>query len=90
MVIGYSCQALTLIHVGRDAEFARDDALGLRLVLEELLTNAVHYGHGGDGDQRVDVVLDEASRGGLTSRMHNLIVSAALPFTTKKETPCPT
>jgi serine/threonine-protein kinase RsbW len=42
----------------RDAGFAKDDALRLRLVLEELFTNTVHHGHGGDSDQPVDVVLD--------------------------------
>jgi len=42
----------------RDAGFARDDALRLRLVLEELFTNTVHHGHGGDSDQPVDVALD--------------------------------
>jgi anti-sigma regulatory factor (Ser/Thr protein kinase) len=42
----------------RDAGFAEDDALRLRLVLEELFTNTVHHGHGGDSDQPVDVVLD--------------------------------
>jgi serine/threonine-protein kinase RsbW len=42
----------------RDAGLARDDALRLRLVLEELFTNTVHHGHGGDSDQPVDVALD--------------------------------
>lgn len=42
----------------RDAQFGGDDALRVRLVLEELFTNTVHHGHGGDGDQPVDVVLD--------------------------------
>jgi anti-sigma regulatory factor (Ser/Thr protein kinase) len=43
---------------GRDAGFGRDDVLRLRLILEELFTNTVRHGHGGDSDQPVDVVLD--------------------------------
>jgi len=42
----------------RAAGLTGDDALRLRLVLEELFTNTVRHGHGGDCDQPVDVVLD--------------------------------
>lgn len=41
-----------------EAEFGRDDALRLRLVLEELFTNTVGHGHGGDSDEPIDVALD--------------------------------
>jgi anti-sigma regulatory factor (Ser/Thr protein kinase) len=41
-----------------DAGLTRNDALRLRLVLEELFTNTVHHGHGGDSDHLVDVILD--------------------------------
>jgi serine/threonine-protein kinase RsbW len=43
---------------GRDAGFSEKDVLRLRLVLEELFTNTVLHGHGGDCDQPVDVVID--------------------------------
>jgi anti-sigma regulatory factor (Ser/Thr protein kinase) len=42
----------------RDAGFGQDDALRVRLVLEELFTNTVHHGHGGGGEQPVEVALD--------------------------------
>jgi serine/threonine-protein kinase RsbW len=41
-----------------DAGLNRDDVLRMRLVLEELFTNTVSHGHGGDSDQPIDVVLD--------------------------------
>jgi anti-sigma regulatory factor (Ser/Thr protein kinase) len=41
-----------------DAGFGHDDALRMRLVLEELFTNTVTHGHGGDSDRPVDVVLE--------------------------------
>ncbi len=42
----------------RDARFGRADMLRLRLLLEELFTNTVRHGHGGDSDRPVDVALD--------------------------------
>jgi anti-sigma regulatory factor (Ser/Thr protein kinase) len=42
----------------RDAGFGRNDLLRLRLVLEELFTNTVRHGHGGDSDHPVDVTFD--------------------------------
>ena len=42
----------------RDAGFSRRDILRLRLILEELFTNTVYHGHGGDSDQPVDVTLE--------------------------------
>ena len=42
----------------RDAGFGHDDTLRMRLVLEELFTNTVSHGHGGDSDRPVDIVLE--------------------------------
>jgi anti-sigma regulatory factor (Ser/Thr protein kinase) len=42
---------------GLRAGLCRDDALRLTLIVEELFTNTVHHGHGGDCDAPVDVIL---------------------------------
>lgn len=49
----------------RDARLGSSDALRLRLLLEELFTNTVHHGHGGDSDRPIDVTL-EVTRGNVT------------------------
>jgi anti-sigma regulatory factor (Ser/Thr protein kinase) len=46
----------------RDAGLGRDDVLRLRLVLEELFTNTVRHGHGGDSDRSVEVALEVTPR----------------------------
>jgi anti-sigma regulatory factor (Ser/Thr protein kinase) len=43
-----------------DAGLGTGDALRLRLILEELFTNTVHHGHGGDSDRVVEIALDIA------------------------------
>lgn len=51
----------------RDAGFSSRDVLRLRLIVEELFTNTVSHGHGGDSDQPVDIALEiTAGRIGLT------------------------
>lgn len=42
----------------RDAGVVRPPSLRLNLVIEELFTNTVKYGHGGDSDSPVWVALD--------------------------------
>jgi serine/threonine-protein kinase RsbW len=44
--------------VCRDAGVGTADVLRVRLVLEELFTNTVSHGHGGDSDEPVDVAVD--------------------------------
>jgi anti-sigma regulatory factor (Ser/Thr protein kinase) len=56
-------RVLTLAEAaGAAAGFDRRDTLRLTLVLEELFTNTVAHGHGGDSDAPVGVALD-AERG---------------------------
>ncbi len=48
--------------VCREAGLGSGDVLRVRLLLEELFTNTVHHGHGGDSDQPIDVVLELTPR----------------------------
>ncbi len=53
--------------VGAAAEFERHDGLRLALVIEELFTNTVVHGHGGDSDAPVQIAFDvEQGRVALT------------------------
>jgi anti-sigma regulatory factor (Ser/Thr protein kinase) len=47
----------------RDAGLDAADALRLRLILEELFTNTVHHGHGGDSDRAIEIALEIAAAG---------------------------
>lgn len=49
--------------VAAEAGLARDDALRLTLVLEELFTNTVTYGHGGDCEAPIHIALAARSGG---------------------------
>jgi serine/threonine-protein kinase RsbW len=40
------------------APLSRDDCLRLTLIVEELFTNTVRHGHGGDSDARVELTLE--------------------------------
>ena len=52
---------------GRSAELGPEDCLRLTLIVEELFTNTVRHGHGGDCDAPVDVTLAaEATQVALT------------------------
>lgn len=44
--------------VGLAANFAHHDSLRLALVLEELFTNTVTHGHGGDSEAPVEIAFD--------------------------------
>lgn len=49
------------------ASFGRDDRLRLTLILEELFTNTVEHGHGGDSEAPVHIALDvQPGRVGVT------------------------
>ncbi len=45
-----------------DAGLGRNDTLRLRLLLEELFTNTVDHGHGGESDRPIDVALEVEPR----------------------------
>jgi anti-sigma regulatory factor (Ser/Thr protein kinase) len=52
---------------GAAAGFGRDDAMRLRLVIEELFTNTVVHGHGADSEAPVRLTLDsQPGRVGVT------------------------
>ena len=44
--------------VGDAAAFDRQEGLRLALILEELFTNTVTHGHGGDSDAPIDIAFD--------------------------------
>jgi anti-sigma regulatory factor (Ser/Thr protein kinase) len=46
---------------GLNAGLGREDAMRLLLIVEELFTNTVRHGHGGDSDAPVDVTLSTAA-----------------------------
>jgi anti-sigma regulatory factor (Ser/Thr protein kinase) len=46
----------------REAGLGSGDVLRVRLLLEELFTNTVHHGHGGDSNQPIEVALELTPR----------------------------
>lgn len=51
--------------IGAAAEFERHDCLRLTLVIEELFTNTVMHGHGGDSEAPIQIAFD-VERGRVT------------------------